>query len=174
LAKLPLKAQISIFAGVKSENEMAKQSGHKGSRRIVHLPLPPKLKLFRPVNWYSGATIEPVGEYVPHILRELGRLSLEVHDMERHDRSPNTNTILSDLIGWLSDGPGEAFAKLFNWQTLDAGFKVDAGDVRRIRQLIEHYNPEILPEELRPASLTMPAAPLSSNNVVPLRGDDSR
>jgi hypothetical protein len=56
----------------------------------------------------------------------------------------------------------------------DAEFKVDAGDVRRIRQLIERYNPEILPEELRPASLTPPAAPLSSNNVVPLRGDDSR
>jgi hypothetical protein len=417
---LAVKAQISIFTEVKSENEMAKQTGRKGSRRIVHPSLPPKLKLFRPVNWYSGVMIEPVGEYVSHVLRELGRLGLEVHDIERHDRPPNTKTVLSDLIGWLSDRPGEAFAKLFNWQTLDfaqvrsrlekdrlakprievsahitkmnnlsvrwhpggwkltdfdwhrtdhhhsnlithrrwreppdfrwfvgdedptfdsrpsnelmyirgvgnlrpepresygpyatcnadvvdsilicavrsayeglirqlehsfevdvvdafdfvtqeevdeadaspyrssirrviawsledaaelrarrerdaaserdkrdraelvniavshgfslevfvaavlrassrkptgpapsgehvnrnaakrlrdAGFKVDAGDVRRIRQLIERYNPEILPEELRPASLTMPAAPLSSNNVVPLRGDDSR
>jgi hypothetical protein len=98
---------------------MAKQAGRKGSRSIVHPPLPPKLKLFRPVNWYSGAMIEPVGEYVSHILRELGRLSLEVHDIERHDRPPNTKTVLSDLIGWLSDRPGEAFAKLFNRQTLD-------------------------------------------------------
>lgn len=98
---------------------MAKQTGRKGSRRIVHPSLPPKLKLFRPVNWYSGAMIEPVGEYVSHILRELGRLGLEVHDIERHDRPPNTKTVLSDLIGWLSDRPAEAFAKLFNWQTLD-------------------------------------------------------
>ena len=79
----------------------------------------PQLKLFRPVNWYSGAMIEPVGEHVSHILRGLGRLSLEVHDIERHDRPPNTKTVLSDLIGWLSDRPGEAFAKLFNRQTLD-------------------------------------------------------
>jgi hypothetical protein len=33
-----------------------------------------------------------------------------------------------------------------------AGFKVDARDVRRIRQLMERYNPEILPEALRSAS----------------------
>jgi hypothetical protein len=34
----------------------------------------------------------------------------------------------------------------------NAGFSVDAADVRRIRQLIGRYNPEILPEALRPAS----------------------
>jgi hypothetical protein len=52
-----------------------------------------------------------------------------------------------------------------------AAFKVDTGDVRRIRQLIERYNPEILPEELRPAPLAPPPAALSlSNNVVRLRG----
>jgi hypothetical protein len=54
----------------------------------------------------------------------------------------------------------------FDWHRPDqnAGFKVDAGDVRRIRQLIERYNSEILPEELRPASLAPPAASLSPNN----------
>jgi len=35
----------------------------------------------------------------------------------------------------------------------NAGFKVGVADVRRIRQLIERYNPEILPEALRPAPL---------------------
>jgi hypothetical protein len=55
----------------------------------------------------------------------------------------------------------------------NAGFKVDAGDVRRIRQLIECYNPEILPEELRPASpAPSPAIRSSPNNVVPLRGSE--
>jgi hypothetical protein len=54
-----------------------------------------------------------------------------------------------------------------------AGLKVDAGDVRRIRQLIERYNPEILPEELRPAPLALPPVALSlSNNVVRLRGSE--
>jgi hypothetical protein len=54
-----------------------------------------------------------------------------------------------------------------------AGFKVDAGDVRRIRQLIERYNPEILPAELRPAPLALPPVALSlPNNVVRLRGSE--
>jgi hypothetical protein len=54
-----------------------------------------------------------------------------------------------------------------------AGFKVDAGDVRRFRQLIGRCNPEILPEELRPASIAPPVATLSlSNNVVRLRGSE--
>jgi hypothetical protein len=98
---------------------MAKQTGRKGSRRIVYPPLPPRLKLFRPVSWYSGAMVESAGGYVSHVLRELGRLGLEIHDIERRDRAPNTETVLSDLIDWLSDRPGEAFARLFNWQTLD-------------------------------------------------------
>jgi hypothetical protein len=54
----------------------------------------------------------------------------------------------------------------------NAGFKVDAGDVRRIRALIERYNLEILPEELLPAPLAAPSGPvLQADNVVQLRGD---
>jgi hypothetical protein len=48
----------------------------------------------------------------------------------------------------------------------NAGFSVDAGDVRRIRRLIERYNPEILPEALRPAPSTLPAAPSLPDNIV--------
>jgi hypothetical protein len=98
---------------------MAKQAGRKGSRRIVYPPPPPRLKLFRPASWYSGIMVDSVGEYISHVLRELGRLNLEIQDIEKRDRPPNTKTILSDLIDWLSERPGEAFAKLFNWQTLD-------------------------------------------------------
>jgi hypothetical protein len=61
----------------------------------------------------------PATEYVSHIIVELGRLGLEVHDIERHDRPPNTKMVLSDLLDWLDDHPGEAFAKLANWQALD-------------------------------------------------------
>jgi hypothetical protein len=51
-----------------------------------------------------------------------------------------------------------------------AGFRVDAGDVRRIRKLIERYSPEILPEALRSASLAQPpSGPTLPDNVVPLR-----
>ena len=77
------------------------------------------MKLFRPISWHEGATARPVAEYISHLLMELGRLGLDIHDIERHDRPPDTKTVLSDLIDWLSDQPGEAFAKLFNWQTLD-------------------------------------------------------
>ena len=44
-----------------------------------------------------------------------------------------------------------------------AGFKVDAGDVRRIRQLIERVSPVLLPKELRSES---DGAPEPSNNVL--------
>jgi hypothetical protein len=98
---------------------MAKASGRKGSRRTVQPPPPARLKLFRPINWYGGVIAKSTSEYVSHVLRELGRLDLEIHEIERHDRPPNTKTVLSDLIDWLSEHPGEAFAKLVNWQALD-------------------------------------------------------
>jgi hypothetical protein len=72
---------------------MAKALGRKGSRRIVHPPQPPKLKLFRPVSWYGGIMVEPTGEYVSHVMKELGRLGLEIHDIERRERPPNTKTV---------------------------------------------------------------------------------
>lgn len=112
-----LKSILSVGSW---ENElMVKQAGRKGARGPFYPPPPPRLKQFRPMNWYSGYMVRAVGEYVSHLLRELGRLGLEVHDIERFDRPPNTKTVLSDLIDWLSERPGEAFAKLFNWQTLD-------------------------------------------------------
>src|ERR1700721_1973251 len=98
---------------------MAKASGRKGSRRTVQPPPPARLKLFRPINWYGGVIAKSTSEYVSHVLRELGRLDLEIHEIERHDRPPNTKTVLSDIIDWLSEHPGEAFAKLVNWQALD-------------------------------------------------------
>jgi len=38
--------------------------------------------------------------------------------------------------------------------------------LRRLRQLIERYHPEILPEALRPVPAAPPAAPLLHNNIV--------
>jgi hypothetical protein len=49
----------------------------------------------------------------------VGRLGLDVRDIERHDRPPHTQTVLSDLIDWLDEHPGQSFAKLVNWQVLD-------------------------------------------------------
>jgi hypothetical protein len=46
----------------------------------------------------------------------------------------------------------------------NAGFKVDAGEVRRIRQLVERYSPETLPESMRPAPQTVPSPP---DNILP-------
>jgi len=44
-----------------------------------------------------------------------------------------------------------------------AGFKVDAADVRHIRQLFECYAPDALPPELRPAPPTPSDVPVDSN-----------
>ncbi|WP_146214394.1 hypothetical protein [Rhizobium sp. 11515TR] len=53
------------------------------------------------------------------MLMELGRLGLDIDDIESRSRPPNRDTVLSDLVDWLSDHPGKAFAQLANWQTLD-------------------------------------------------------
>lgn len=45
-----------------------------------------------------------------------------------------------------------------------AGFKVDAGHVRRIRQLIQEYRSELFPECLRPLAAPVP------RNVIPFNG----
>lgn len=83
--------------------------------------LPPRLKIFRPISWHDGEPSRPVGDYIAHLLLELGRLGLEIHDIENHARLPNTETVLSDLLAWIGDPPGEALAQLLDWQALDLG-----------------------------------------------------
>jgi hypothetical protein len=90
----------------------------KRSRKTDH-PRLPALKLFRSISWSENAS---VGQYVSHLLQELGRLGLGVHDIERRDRPPHTKTVLSDLIDWLDEHPGKSFANLVNWQALDLAF----------------------------------------------------
>ena len=46
-------------------------------------------------------------------------MGLTIHDIERHDRAPHTQTVLSDLIDWLNEHPGRSFAQLVSWQALD-------------------------------------------------------
>lgn len=84
----------------------------------------PSLKLFRPMSWYDvhqGYVVTSAGEYVSHIFMELGRLGLELSDIERHLRPPNTETVLSDLVGWFDETPGKALSNLLSWQLLDFG-----------------------------------------------------
>jgi hypothetical protein len=83
------------------------------------MALRPKQKFFRPVSWFDGLTTQSASRYTSHMLLELGRLGLAIRDIESYERPPHTKSVLSDLIGWLSEHPGEAFAKLVNWQTLD-------------------------------------------------------
>ena len=96
---------------------MSKSSG-RGSRRRTTTVEAPRLKLFRPKSWY-GSTLNSAADYVEHLLTELGRLGLDIHDIERHDRAPHTKTVLSDLMGWFSEHPSEAYAKLVDWRRLD-------------------------------------------------------
>jgi len=93
--------------------------GGRGRGKGPTQPKLPQIKLFRPISWYDGITLRSSTDYISHILFELGRWGLKVADIERHDRPPNTQTVLSDLLDWLADHPGEAYAKLVDWQALD-------------------------------------------------------
>jgi len=96
---------------------MGKVTG-RGRSRDSSAPTLPRLKLFRPISWYGGR-IKSLSDYIEHLLTELGRLGLGIHEIERHDRPPNTQTVLSDLMSWLCTLSGEAYAKLVDWRALD-------------------------------------------------------
>src|SRR5688572_21032964 len=99
---------------------MARKPDHTRARhRIQFSPPPPRLKRFRALSWYDGLIRRSVGHYVSHLLIELGRLGLEVKDIESYGRPPHTDTVLSDLLDWLSNRPEKAFANLFDWVRLD-------------------------------------------------------
>ena len=93
-------------------------AGGQRKSRGASKPTVPHLKLFRPISWYGNA-IKSIGDYMEYLLSELGRLGLEIRDIERRERPPHTETVLSDLMDWFSEFPGESHAKLVDWQTLD-------------------------------------------------------
>jgi len=93
------------------------KAGEQGRSRSAST-ISPSLKLFRPISWYGGG-IKSASDYAEHLLTELGRLRLEVHDIERRDRPPHTETVLSDLMDWFSGHPSKAYAKLVDWRMLD-------------------------------------------------------
>ncbi len=97
---------------------MARSGSRKTTRRAVSpvSEVPPGLKLFRPISWLDRTC---AGRYVSHLLRELGRLGLELEDIERREKPPHVQTVLSDLIDWLDEHPGPSFANLVNWQAFD-------------------------------------------------------
>lgn len=81
---------------------------------------PPRLKIFRPMTWYDNEFIsKSASDYISHLLLELGRLGLQPRDIESHSRPPHTQTVLSDLLAWLSAHPTKAYGKLVNWQSLN-------------------------------------------------------
>jgi hypothetical protein len=96
---------------------MAKAKRPGGSQGAATAWHPPGMKFFRPVSWYD-ARQQSSGEFISYLSQELGRLGLRINDIESNDRPPNTRTVFSDLINWVSH-PGEALSKLFNWQDLD-------------------------------------------------------
>jgi hypothetical protein len=79
---------------------------------------PPGFKIFRPLSWYESRCASPT-EYISHLLQELGRLNLDIREIERYERGPHTKQVLSDLLHWLNGGSNSAVANLFNWQHLD-------------------------------------------------------
>jgi len=86
---------------------------------ISREPPPPRLKRFRPVSWHDGIVKRSVDDYIAHVLTELGRLGMKVCDIEQHDRPPNAERVLSDILNWLCFHPGKEYAKLTDWRALD-------------------------------------------------------
>ena len=89
------------------------------SRSNRKIPPSRRLKIFRSITWRDGIIVQSTDEFIAHILTELGRLEMELADIESHARPPNTRTILSDLLAWLSSQPSKAYAELVSWKTLD-------------------------------------------------------
>ncbi len=69
-------------------------------------------KAVQPCSWF-GPGPEPT-RYTSWLLMELGRLGLQINDIEAGKK-----TVLSDVLAWLSERPGEPFAKLMDWSRLD-------------------------------------------------------
>ncbi|MEX0807244.1 MAG: hypothetical protein WD044_00815 [Dongiaceae bacterium] len=75
------------------------------------------LKLFAPITWDGDDSTSC--DFIEHLLIELGRLGIKVHEIERHNRAPHTETVLSDLMEWFCEHPKAAYANLVDWQWLD-------------------------------------------------------
>jgi hypothetical protein len=71
------------------------------------------LKLLRPCRWEGSEPPGGVTTYVSWLFLELGRLGLQKSDL-----GSEAQQVLDDLLDWLSDQPGEAYARLVSWQGL--------------------------------------------------------
>lgn len=68
------------------------------------------------MSWYRHRS---PSEYITHMLTETGRLGFQIHEIEASGRPPNRQTVLSDIIDWLDDHPGENYANLLDWKSFD-------------------------------------------------------
>jgi len=92
-------------------------AGGKPKGAPSNKPKAPSLKIFRGINFYEKST-DPQS-YIEHILTELGRLGLAISDIESRATPRQTNSVLSDLLNWFADHPGDAYAHLTNWLNID-------------------------------------------------------
>lgn len=104
----------------KREFHMAK-TPKRGQQRYVpkREPALPRIKRFHPVSWYNSYLGRSVDDYITHLLTELGRLGMEIADIESYSRPPNTKQVLSNLLGWMSSHPGKEYSQLTDWRALD-------------------------------------------------------
>lgn len=73
-------------------------------RRDVQRPF-----MFEPIGWFGHRSLH---EYVSHLLRELGRLGLDIYEVI--GRPSNGGNVLVDLLYWMDDRGNEH--KMYNWQ----------------------------------------------------------
>ncbi len=84
------------------------------------------IKSFQPLRWYD--LIGPQ-HYISHILTDLGRLDLDIFDIERHDRPPHTMAVLSDLLKWMENHGNEHH--LYMWENFNFASLIERMKKRR-------------------------------------------
>lgn len=75
-------------------------------------------KRLKPLSWHAYAN-DRLADTMAHILSELGRVGLRIDQIETYSNHRYSQSVLSDLLRWMSEQPGEAYARLTDWQALD-------------------------------------------------------
>lgn len=96
--------------------------------------LPPPLSLFQPIEWFQHTR---PNYYINHLIKELGRLGLDIYDLGTR---ADSDSVLGDLIDWISDRGNEAY--LYDWQKLNLPLLLERATEReytRIKPRIQIY-----------------------------------
>lgn len=92
---------------------MAKKTTSTKGKVTARKPPPVRrMRIFKPITFYERRD-DPAALLV-EIYHEMGRLGVRDHELHEYHRD-----VLRNVGSWLSEHPGEAYAKMTNWLHLD-------------------------------------------------------